>query len=357
MVVTKQKRQSYPFRLLEKRLRGPMALIFLALWTVINFVLLGPERPLLPNPSTPICLYSNQAGDDIKLTLKEALNSATDSIYIAIYSLNDRDIIALLRKKAQSGIKVFIVHDPVATQDMYHNLGPNITLIGRRHKGLMHNKLIVIDQKMAYLGSANLTRDSLVLHANLVVGIESEEVAKKIANKIQDLAVRTLKKSPPVFFKTATEQAELYFLPESGNVALARLQKAIQSATKSLKVAMFTFTLASLADALIAARERGIEVEVVLDADSAKQTSAKILHKLQRAHVAVSTSNRLGLLHHKMLIIDDAILVTGSANWTKAAFYANDENLFFLFDLLPEQKEKLALLWHNTLQEALPTQE
>ena len=53
-----------------------------------------------------------------------------------------------------------------------------------------------------------------------------------------------------------------------------------------------------------------------------------------------------------MAIIDDTTLIMGSANWTKAAFTQNSENITFLYPLTDEQQIKLKAFWQTTLKEA-----
>ena len=114
-------------------------------------------------------------------------------------------------------------------------------------------------------------------------------------------------------------------------------------------------SLPLLSHALIDAHKRGVDVDVVIDNDSAKQTSRKVFLQLKREGVPVSLSARAGLLHHKLLIVDDEMLVTGSANWTKAAFTSNDDNISFIYPLTQDQKKMLQALWEQIKKESKPS--
>jgi phosphatidylserine/phosphatidylglycerophosphate/cardiolipin synthase-like enzyme len=116
---------------------------------------------------------------------------------------------------------------------------------------------------------------------------------------------------------------------------------------------MFTFTNPELIEALVKAHQRHINVEIVLDHDSSRKTSQIALKRFQQEKMPVFVSKRQGLLHEKVAIIDESLLVIGSANWTSAAFRLNDENLSLLSPLSAEQLETLATFWKTTRVESV----
>ncbi len=347
----KLKNGSIKFGRISKKykLKGPLAFVLLAIYFIVLSRLTTPTPVSLPGDAAPISLYSNQAGDDLHKTFKEAILQARESIVCMIYSLTDEEILEALRKKSEEGVSVTVVHDPVATQEAAFKLGPKVTTLPRRSKGLMHNKLLSIDRKQAWIGSANFTRDSLRLHANLVLGMQSPLIAEAIEKKALDRKRRLI--PLPLTLQTGEQQMEIWFLPDAPQ-ALDRLIGVLNSAKKTVKVAMFTFTHPRLIQALCDAHHRGVSVQVVLDSDSSRQTSKKAFQRFKREAVPVRVSDRSGLLHEKIAIVDDAILVSGSANWTKAAFTANDEVMCLLFDLTEQQQQYLERFWQTTLHES-----
>jgi len=333
-------------------IRIPAGFIYLiiAVYSLAIYFCSWGTNVALPHDRLPIGLYSNQAGDNLKETFIKAIGDAKESIYCLIYSLNDEEIIQAFKNKAEEGVEVFIVTDPVATQDAAVKLGPKVTVVSRRQKGLMHNKLLAIDKKVSWLGSANFTRDSLALHANIVMGISNPQLACAIEEKAKTFHEKG-RKVAPLTLTAKNQTLELSFLPDDGN-ALHKLIKQLQGAQKSIKVAMFTFTHPDLINTLVAAHKRGVDVEVVIDSDSSRKTSSQAYKRFCQEKMQVFTSRRVGLLHEKMAIIDDTCLVMGSANWTKAAFSQNSENISFLSPLTQDQQAKLKTFWNKTLQEA-----
>lgn len=322
--------------------------LILLLYAIALYVFSQEDKSVLPQKELPLCLYSNQAGDDLRHTITDAIYSAKESITCVIYSLTDEEVAYALKSQAEKGIAVTIVYDAVASSGIEEKVGPKVKCIPVRKKGLMHNKLLAIDESTAYLGSSNFTRDSLSLHANLMLGVHSKEVVNAIREKAANLSERTKgSKVAPL----TNDTFELYFLPDYPKT-LQRVETLLSSAKKSVKVAMFTFTHQSLTQKLIDLHHQGINVQIVMDSDSSRKTSRIAFERFKKEKVDVRVSKRSGLLHEKIAIIDDEILLGGSTNWTKAAFNANEEHLFILSKLTDAHKEKLARFWQTTLQES-----
>src|SRR5207302_223558 len=96
-------------------------------------------------------------------------------------------------------------------------------------------------------------------------------------------------------------------------------------------------------------QKRGIKSEVVMDRNAAASTNAKVLEELGNAGIPVRLNTSNGLLHHKFMIIDDKILLNGSANWTYSAFEKNDDCFVIIDDLTKDQIRFLNRLWKNIL--------
>lgn len=298
-------------------------------------------------PGEQAKFFSPQNGDNLEDTLIHAIREAKQSIHLATYSLKSAKIIQALNEAAQSGISVLIVFDATASLNIEKKLTPKIHAIPRKLKGLMHLKLLVIDNHETWLGSANITRDSLKFHANLITHMDSPEFANAVLLKIRELSSDHYEQPiPPQFFKQGDQTIELRFLPDD-ETALGRLKELIREAKHSIRVAMFTFTREDLADTLIRAKKRGVRVEVIMDLNSSNGASKKIADLLLRNNISLEFKNTGGLMHHKFMWIDEEILVHGSANWTKAAFKQNDDYLMIINPLNKEQKKVLYTIWNQ----------
>jgi phosphatidylserine/phosphatidylglycerophosphate/cardiolipin synthase-like enzyme len=123
--------------------------------------------------------------------------------------------------------------------------------------------------------------------------------------------------SPPTY--------DVYFSPKGG--CAEAVIYWISRANRSVHVLMYIFTLDTIADALISAHKRGVEVMVVLD----KSQSYGQFAVLKDAGIKVrNDTNWEGILHDKIAIIDGTIVLTGSFNWTTTAENNNNENLIVI---------------------------
>ena len=109
-----------------------------------------------------------------------------------------------------------------------------------------------------------------------------------------------------------------------------RVAMAIANAHVSVHVAMYSFTSEEISDALISAKNRGVDVKVVLDylQSASKSSSAK---KLENNLVPLRILKGQGSMHNKFTVIDNQLAITGSFNFTTNADERNNENIVFIF--------------------------
>jgi len=103
----------------------------------------------------------------------------------------------------------------------------------------------------------------------------------------------------------------------------------ISRANESIHIMIYGFTLDYLSEALIDAVKRGVEVEVVIEKESAYWRGSEY-ERLLQAGVDVKLDGNPYIMHHKVAIIDGKIVITGSYNWTWSAENRNDENVIIL---------------------------
>lgn len=318
-----------------------------AYWVTERYV-----QPRLPKSDQPPTLYAN----DLQLTLSKAIGEAQHSILLIIYTLTDRAIIHALNEKSAAGIPVRIICNGETSPHVEQKLHPSIKLVRRFGPCLMHQKILVIDNRQVWIGSANMTGDSLQLHSNLVAGMESPALASLIfekAGSMQEVGCNSQRILHQEFLMGG-QKVEMWFLPDDRE-AVARVKTLIASAKKTIRVAMFTWTRHDFAQEIVNAYKRGVQVEVVLDYNQSQGASGKSMKFLIQRGIAVRVSQGAGLFHHKFLWIDETTLVNGSANWTKAAFTHNDDCFIVIHDLTEDQRKLMANLWFNILETSAPS--
>jgi cardiolipin hydrolase len=134
-----------------------------------------------------------------------------------------------------------------------------------------------------------------------------------------------------------------------GATSLTRLIATLQSARRSISVAVFSLTCDEIAHALLDAHRRGIKVRLITD-DEQIASAGSDAASLRAAGVPVRhDGSRQRLMHHKFCVIDGAVVLTGSFNWTRSAVLFNDENVLVLRDLnVAKQYERaFETLWQR----------
>jgi len=102
----------------------------------------------------------------------------------------------------------------------------------------------------------------------------------------------------------------------------------IGRANSSIHILIYSFTLDSVSDALITAHNEGIEIKIVFEKSQISQYSE--YPTLKTAGVTVRNDTNSKLMHHKVMIVDETIVLTGSFNWSASGQESNNENLIVL---------------------------
>ena len=160
-------------------------------------------------------------------------------------------------------------------------------------------------------------------------------------------------KTPPALPARGTVQVA--FTPWDD--AEAMIVESIRRAKQQILVQAFSFTSRSLANALTAAKRRGVDVQVMADREQTFSSTASRIPDLARAGIPVMLEVRYQSAHSKVMVIDagtaDAAVITGSYNWTYAAQYKNAENVLILRHN-PDVANAYAANWRRHVADALP---
>nr|XP_039274436.1 mitochondrial cardiolipin hydrolase-like [Styela clava] len=105
-----------------------------------------------------------------------------------------------------------------------------------------------------------------------------------------------------------------------------QLIRYILQAKKSIDLCMFSLTCHELATAVLIKYRLGARVRVISDTEYMNMSGSKIQTFMEEG-IAVRHDRSSYLMHHKFVIIDEKIVITGSFNWTHAAVIGNYENV------------------------------
>jgi len=154
---------------------------------------------------------------------------------------------------------------------------------------------------------------------------------------------------------TARGTVQVAFTPWDD--AEGMIVEAIAGARRQVLVQAYSFTSRNLAGALIAARQRGVDVRILADREQTFSGENSRIPDLAAAGIEVAVEVRYQSAHNKVMVLDagapEAAVITGSYNWTYAAQNRNAENVI-IFRRQPELVRQYVANWQRHAQDALP---
>lgn len=102
--------------------------------------------------------------------------------------------------------------------------------------------------------------------------------------------------------------------------------------------------VAVLASALVRAKKRGVGVAVILEGSRFKD-NYPFYRYLKDKGVDVWLDTSITLIHHKAVLVDDEVLISGSHNWSYAAFFKNEE-----FSMMTDDKRTVEVFKKELLK-------
>lgn len=125
--------------------------------------------------------------------------------------------------------------------------------------------------------------------------------------------------------------------------------ETIAKARETILVQAYTFTSLPIAEALIQAHQRGIDIRILVDRSQLTSKYAMV-RRMRAQGIWVAIDVVPGIAHNKVMIIDDHHVLTGSFNWTKAAETSNAENLLLIND--KKINDIYTATWHQRAERA-----
>lgn len=125
------------------------------------------------------------------------------------------------------------------------------------------------------------------------------------------------------------EDVNVCFTPPQNCEALI-VQQLVQ-AKSSIHVQAYDLTSQVIANELIQAHNRGAKVSIILDRSNLGDPHSK-MRQLKDVGINIMIDTVSGIAHNKVIILDQAKVVTGSYNFSRAAAKRNAENLLLIDD-------------------------
>lgn len=334
----------------RRLLRVYLTLALIALLTALLLLFLFPptQKEVVhptPTPGTGnwYRVYFTAPGSEpIDKGLEDFIKSASHSIDVAIYQLDLPGIVKALVEASRKGVKVRVVTD---IDDVLEHSKERVSflelkrhgipVLGGNTSGIMHNKFVVVDGRAVWTGSWNFTLNDTTRYDNNAVLIYSPELARNytvVFNKMFEGKEFGPKRSaggtmPRLIINNTT--VENYFAPEDG--VGKRIAEKLKQAKSSIYFMAFSFTDDRIGKVLREKAKEGVLVQGVFETVGS-ETKFSEFGALLKAGIDVRQDGNPYLMHHKVFIIDEKIVITGSFNFSVNADESNDENIIIVED-------------------------
>ena len=113
----------------------------------------------------------------------------------------------------------------------------------------------------------------------------------------------------------------------NGTEIKQRIIAEIQKANQNIYLAMAFFTDRDIANAIIAAKNRNLTVDIILSSNAQNETVKQMFKDSNVSIHAFETGDERGMMHHKFCLIDNRVSINGSYNYSYNASNNNVENI------------------------------
>jgi phosphatidylserine/phosphatidylglycerophosphate/cardiolipin synthase-like enzyme len=270
--------------------------------------------------------------------LADAIYDAHLSVEVAAYSLNLWNIRDALIDAYHRGVDVRLVMESenMDGEEVQELLAAGIPIVGDAQDGLMHDKFVIIDRQEVWLGSMNFTVGGGYEDNNNLVRIRSVEVAQDYLTEFNEMfddnafGPIVVPQTPYPLLTIDGTPVEIYFSPDDG--VAARIVDLLSRAQESIYFMAFSFTNDAFGETVILQAENGLDVKGVMDYEQVMSNTGTEYDRFAQAGIGVLLDGNFdGLMHHKVFIIDESIVITGSYNFSRNAEENNDENIVIFF--------------------------
>jgi len=312
--------------------------------------------------------------DDLDQAIRDFIDGAEHSLAIAVQEIDSRPIAqAIVDAKARKvRVRVILEGDylteETALADPWNSLGAHeenriiqgallkskVDVISDLNPKIFHQKFIVRDSgkpnAAVLTGSTNFTQTDTGTNAtsgpgagqnlNHVVVLHGQRAATEYLHEFERMRAGTFGdlhervEPKPVEFSLPEVRIKPLFAPRHGPEM--EIMKQMLKARDSIDFAMFTFAQSSgIDDTMIRLRPLVQRMRGVLDRDQGAAKWAATKGLLGGDVELFANKRRTGVrkLHHKLMVIDERLLIVGSFNYTAPANTLNDENIIVIGDL------------------------
>lgn len=262
--------------------------------------------------------------DDCEGVLLDVINSSSTYVHCAFFDVDLRDLINVMSDKSHSVDVKLVVDD--------ENYG-KIKGAGVRKDDstqYSHNKFCVVDEQIVTTGSMNPTDNGASKNNNNLLVIYSRYLARNYEDEFVELWNGDFGKGEKVKYPLVylnNHEVENYFCPE--DFCSEKIIKEINKAEKSIYFMTFSFTSEAIADALLFNDKADVRGLFEKRGSGSEYSQYE---RLKGFGLDVRLDTNPYTMHHKVFIIDNRTVITGSMNPTGSGDMKNDENILIIRD-------------------------
>lgn len=274
----------------------------------------------------------------IDTAIASAIDNVQNSLDIAAFEWNNIAITEAVLRAHERGVTVRMVADNEHTVEEDDSTisqleEAGIPIVYDERSALMHNKFMIMDRTTVWTGSTNYTMNGVYRNNNNMIAMRSQPAVQTYQAEFDEMFGGTFgpRGSEPnnANFTQDGTIIRVMFSPEDevNDVVTGELA----GAESSVKFMAFSFTLDEFGDALLSLAEQGVEVEGIFETRGS-ETDFSEMPRLLCAGLDVRQDGNPRTMHHKVFIIDEERVLTGSFNFSDNATTSNDENLAIIYD-------------------------
>jgi phosphatidylserine/phosphatidylglycerophosphate/cardiolipin synthase-like enzyme len=260
--------------------------------------------------------------DNCSEVLAYYINNSISSVYCAFYDIDLENVLELLESKSNS-IDVKIVVD-----DNNYDFGGK-GIIKDTSSQLSHNKFCIFDNSIILTGSFNPTNNGAYKNNNNIVIVESSYLVNNYLDEFNELWNYNFGSGRKTFDTVVYlngKKYENFFCPEDN--CKEQVLRLLNEAETSIYFMTFSFTDFDIANLLVSKKD--LDVRGVMESKRVNMQYNQ--YKNLVGKIDVRKDQNKYTMHHKVFIIDNRTVITGSYNPTKAANTKNDENILVIHD-------------------------
>ena len=294
--------------------------------------------------------------DTISQGLVDAIDSAQNTLDIAIYELDLEHVGEAILAAQNRGVEVRMVTDSDEIEELDTLIEleeEGIPMVPDERSAIMHNKFAVVDNQSVWTGSWNFTPNGTFRNNNNAIFIQSPELAANYAAEFEEMFAneefgpRSPANTPNPKIQLGDTLIETCFGPE--DECALQLVDLLSQAQNNIRFMAFSFTHDEIGQAVRDRAEAGVQVQGVFE-KRGSETEYSEYGYMRSQGLDVWQDGNPYTLHHKVFIIDDKTVVLGSYNFSQNADESNDENFLIIHN--PEIAAQFLAEFNRNLAQA-----